>query len=145
MPMTLWWLALLTTLCIYVCYTDIRYRVVSNQSIIWMFPLCLLMLINHGHYTSIVITGCIIVIGFTLFMYNIIAAGDIKLVATLSLAIKPEYILLSICIMLFLGGGVAILYLIYGMFTNLYKVRIRGIPYAIPICLGSLLGIAASL
>lgn len=102
-------------------------------------------MIQNESYTSFSTSFFILVVGFFLFLLKVIAAGDIKLLAALSLAIKPEFIVLSLCCVLVLGGVVALMYLIYGFLTDLQKVRQRGIPYAIPICLGSLLGIAASL
>lgn len=145
MTIQIWWLILFATLCSFVCYTDFRYRKISNQTVSFIFVISLIFLIKNDSYISFLISFLVLIVGFFLFLLKVIAAGDIKLLVALSLAIKPEFVMLSLCVILALGGLIAIMYLIYGFFTDLQQVRQRGIPYAIPICLGSLLGIAASL
>lgn len=141
----LWWLMPLVTLSLYISYTDLVHRIIHNKTILLLFFICISILLKNESYISFLISFLVLIVGFFLFLLKVIAAGDIKLLAVLSLAIKPEFMLLSLFTVLALGGLVAIMYLVYGFFTDLQQVRQRGIPYAIPICLGSLLGIAASL
>ncbi|PMH46901.1 hypothetical protein BCU68_01360 [Vibrio sp. 10N.286.49.B3] len=79
-------------------------------------------------------------------MFRIIAAGDIKLLTAFSLAISPVYLPLTLVIITFIGGVMGIGYYLYGKWSGNEKaVRQRGVPYGVPICLGCLFGIAASL
>lgn len=130
---------------VYICYTDVRQRQIANNAVVVVALLCLSILLVNQQYPALMFSFIILVVGIGLFVLGVIAAGDIKLLAAFSLAIKPEYLLMALGLIVLLGGILAIGYLIYGAITDLKKVRQRGIPYAIPICLGCLFGIAASL
>jgi prepilin peptidase CpaA len=145
MTVNLGWLLTLTALNLYICYTDVKQRQITNGSVLLVALLCLSILVVKQQYLALVFSFIILMVGIGLFVLGIIAAGDIKLLAAFSLAIKPEYLLVTLGLIVLLGGILAVGYLIYGVLTDLKKVRQRGIPYAIPICLGCLFGIAASL
>ncbi|MCV5869464.1 hypothetical protein OFN61_29875, partial [Escherichia coli] len=61
----------------------------------------------------------ILIIGLLLFRFGILAAGDAKLLAILSLGIKPIYMPLTLLGIFFFGGVMAIGYLFYCLFTDL--------------------------
>lgn len=144
MIINLGWLLSLAALSLYVCYTDVRQRQIANGAVLLVALICLVILIVNQQYPALVFSFIILVVGIALFVLGVIAAGDIKLLAAFSLAIKPEYLPITLCLILLIGGIQAVIYLIYGAITDLKTVRQRGIPYAIPICLGCLFGIAAS-
>ncbi len=124
---------------------DVRQRQIANRAVIIVALLSLSILLVNQQYPAVMYTFIIFAVGIGLFLLRVIAAGDIKLLAAFSLAIKPEYLPITLCLILLSGGVLAAIYLIYGAITDLKTVRKKGIPYAIPICLGSLFGIAASL
>ncbi|ACH65319.1 conserved hypothetical protein [Aliivibrio fischeri MJ11] len=87
----------------------------------------------------------ILFVGFILFKFNIIAAGDIKYYAAMSLMIEQQYLLLVTCIILCLGGLQAYCqYCIYKLTGNERWIE-RGVPYGVAISIGSLFGILASI
>ncbi|XDF78123.1 type IV leader peptidase [Aliivibrio fischeri] len=87
----------------------------------------------------------ILFVGFILFKFNIIAAGDIKYYAVMSLMIEQQYLLLVTCIILCLGGLQAYCqYSIYKLTGNERWIE-RGVPYGVAISIGSLFGILASI
>lgn len=89
------------------------------------------------HFNAAVLpyTLGILIVGFGLFCLGILGAGDTKLLAVLSLGISPDLMPFMIYGTILLGGCLAIGYLFYGLATDLAKVRERGVPYAVPICL----------
>lgn len=97
-----------------------------------------------NNYAPIPYSIMVLVFGFVLHTFNILAAGDTKLFFAFSLAILPEFLPLTLFIITALGGVLAVGYYLYGLCTDLDKVKKRGIPYGVPICLGSLFGVAAS-
>lgn len=139
------WLTSLTAISLFICYSDVQQRQIGNNLVWCVALLCLSILVVNQQYQAIMFTFIIFAVGFALFLAGVIAAGDIKLLAAFSLAIKPEYLLSTLGLIVLSGGIVAGIYLIYGVLTDLKTVRKKGIPYAIPICLGCLFGIAASL
>lgn len=140
--MCIWWL--LAIISVFVCYTDIKKRKIENTITIVIFFLCAVKLIVMNNYAPIPYSIMVLVFGFVLHTFNILAAGDTKLFFAFSLAILPEFLPLTLFIITALGGVLAVGYYLYGLCTDLDKVKKRGIPYGVPICLGSLFGVAAS-
>lgn len=87
------------------------------------------------HFNAAVLpyTLGILIVGFGLFCLRILGAGDTKLLAVLSLGISPDFMPLMFYGTIILGGFLATGYLLYGLSTDLAKVRKKGIPYAVPI------------
>ncbi|HIF9407070.1 TPA: A24 family peptidase [Photobacterium damselae] len=139
-----WWF-LLTAISFYICIQDIRLRKISNKSCVVVGSICLILSINQANYSIIPYTITIFIFGFILFLFRIIAAGDIKLISAFSIAIDPQYILLTLICVLFLGGLVAFFQIIWLRVTRKSLNDSLGVPYGIPICIGCLLGIAASI
>jgi prepilin peptidase CpaA len=106
-----------------------------------VFLVCLTLNVIKVGWTSLHHPFCILVIGLVLFYYNLVGAGDVKLASSFSVAVKPEYQLIVALLIFILGGLVAI----FQTISNRYKNKKRGVPYGVPISLGYLLGIAASL
>ncbi|MGF1755855.1 prepilin peptidase [Vibrio makurazakiensis] len=126
-------------------YKDVKIRKISNLqcllALLVTFPLFLL----HGELTSLLHALSIIVLGVFLNQFSILGAGDTKLLAVYSLAIRPEYLWPILFLIICVGGVLSLGYYVYGRLTNIEKVRQRGVPYGIPICIGSYLGVLASL
>ncbi|MGR6831652.1 A24 family peptidase [Aliivibrio wodanis] len=136
-----WWLLLAAISC-FVCYKDISERMISNRVCIAVFVMCSVFCVLTKNYHAITYSILIFIVGFTLFLINIIAAGDIKLASAFSIAVNPKYQLLVITIILLLGGVIAFSQLLWGKYRS--NKNLNGVPYGVPICIGYLLGIAAS-
>lgn len=100
---------------------------------------------EHGRFEQLLMPIPVLGIGALLFYFNIMAAGDSKLLAAFSLMISPSYFLLTVFIILSAGGALAISQWVISQITGNANWVNKGVPYGVPICLGSLLGIAASL
>jgi len=138
------WL-ILVTLSFFICYQDITKRKISNRIVLCVLVVASVLFFYQQNYAVLPYSLLILCVGFILFQFNMIAAGDIKLLTAFSLAITPEIISLTIVVIGFLGGGVAILYYLFGLLTDLQKVKKKGVPYGLPICMGCLFSIAVSL
>ncbi|WP_102562983.1 A24 family peptidase [Vibrio sp. 10N.286.49.B3] len=141
----LWWLSV-ATLSIYISVMDIKHRHISNLVCGLVLILSSMMFVAQQEWQVLIYSGAILIIGFIATIFRIIAAGDIKLLTAFSLAISPVYLPLTLVIITFIGGVMGIGYYLYGKWSGNEKaVRQRGVPYGVPICLGCLFGIAASL
>ncbi len=138
----IWWLLLAAISC-FVGFQDITKRVISNRSCIIVFIVCNIIAVRTGNYQVFLYVAIIFITGFILFLFNIIAAGDIKLAAAFSIAVNPKYQLLVITIILLLGGIIALGQLAWKKYKT--NEKIDGVPYGVPICIGYLFGIAASI
>lgn len=139
-----WWL-FLAIISLWICYQDIAQRTITNKSCIAIFIISALILVEQGSYESIKYSLVIFLIGILLFLLKIIAAGDIKLISAFSVAIAPKYILLTVIVILFLGGVLAIGQVIWIKSSGKSIKTNTGVPYGVPICIGCLFGIAASI
>ena len=138
------WLAL-ALLCCLICSQDFTTRTIANQLILLVLLITLSLSVYQHNYSSLLYSGVLLLFGLILWRYNIMGGGDIKLLVAFSLAIKPDFFPLTLVIITGCGGVLALAYYLFGLFTDLAKVKARGFPYGLPICLGSLFGIAASL
>jgi len=143
--MYLWWLAALAAMAVYVGYFDCRYRRVSNQSVLVTGVLVISLLISMHQPPQWLQASGVLVLGGLLFKLNVLAAGDSKLFSAFSLAIDPSLMGLTLVTIGVLGGGLAMTLWASTKLTADPSWTQRGVPYAVPICLASLLAIAASL
>ncbi|MDW2307261.1 MULTISPECIES: prepilin peptidase [Vibrio] len=127
-----------------ICLNDFMYRTISNFYLSILTIVLFLGWLVQPNWQVWPYTLAILIIGLLLFRFGILAAGDAKLLAILSLGIDPIYMPLTLLGIVFFGGVMAIGYLFYGLFTDLAKVRQRGIPYGVPICLVGGLAIVVS-
>ena len=91
-----------------ICFFDIYKRTIPNKSVVILF-ICLLFSKYYGYldfYFESLLP--IFVIGLLLWKLGVWGAGDVKLIAVLSLFISPSFLLTSILIILVVGGGVAL-------------------------------------
>lgn len=134
---------ILIIVLVFIIINDIKNRTITNRSLLLLFGVVVQIIINQ-QYDTWFYSLLILAIGFGLSLLNIIGGGDVKLLAILALAIKPEFLTLCLFLTVVLGGVVALGYLAYGKLTDMERVRRRGIPYALPICLGCSLGLFMS-
>jgi prepilin peptidase CpaA len=114
---------------------DIYKRSLSNKYILLLLVLILLGWFIRPNWSVLPYTLVILLIGLVLFYFQLLAAGDTKLLAVLSLGIHPDYLPLTLVGITVVGGIMAIGYLLYGLCTDLRAVRQKGIPYGVPISL----------
>ncbi|MFM2589800.1 prepilin peptidase [Vibrio sp. TBV020] len=126
-------------------YQDIKNRKIPNGVVQVIALMGIFFVFNYGRYEQLILPILVLGIGMVLFYFNILAAGDSKLLSAFGLMISPDCFLLTIFIILFAGGALAIAQWIICQLTGNTEWVNKGVPYGVPICLGSLLGIAASL
>lgn len=126
-------------------YQDIRYRRIPNGVVVIVALLGVLFVCQTEQYSHFYNPLIVLAFGTVLFYFNIMAAGDSKLLAAFSLMISPTVMLLAVNVIIFAGGILAIIQCGLSRLTNNTAWTNKGVPYGVPICLGSLLGIAASL
>ncbi|MCG3736047.1 prepilin peptidase [Vibrio cincinnatiensis] len=133
--MKILYLLLMTLILFIVCKSDIASRSIRNQYFIYLGGLLLLGWLTQPNWSVLPYTLAILLIGLVLFYFQLLAAGDTKLLAVLSLGIHPDYLPLTIVGITVIGGIMALGYLLYGLCTDLTAVRQKGIPYGVPISL----------
>ncbi|PQJ65153.1 prepilin peptidase [Vibrio jasicida] len=142
MPLKLWWLLPLATMAFIASYQDIKYRKIPNGVALSVALLGVFFVLSKGEYSHALSS---MVIGAVLFQLRILAAGDSKLLAAFALMIAPQFLPLTIWLIVTLGGVLALTQWLVSQVGNHPAGMERGVPYGVPICLGSLFGIAASL
>jgi len=140
---SIWWLTL-ATICFCVCWRDLKSRIVTNTSVIFLGCVLLTSKIVHGSELYFVNSLLLLLLGMLLWKLGLFGAGDVKLASAFALSIDPEYLLLFLVIMLILGGIEALLYL---LIKKLKPTRIvhDGLPFAIPIVLSGVFSVGASI
>lgn len=131
-------------LLIKVSLNDLKHRTVKHSDLVWLAVLLLLGWFFMPNWQVLSYSLMIIVIGFILFVFRILGAGDTKLLAIVSLGVHPAIMPLMLFGVIILGGLLAISYLVYGCFTDWHTLRERGIPYTIPISISGGICIALS-
>ena len=141
----LWWLIPLAAMAFLASYQDIKYRKIPNGVALSVAVLGVFFVCIERDYSQFLIPLITLCLGMVLFKLNILAAGDSKLFAAFSLMIAPSYVLLTLWVISAIGGVLAIGLWGLSRLTKDTSWIDRGVPYGVPICIGSLLGIAASL
>ncbi|HCG7256527.1 TPA: prepilin peptidase [Vibrio parahaemolyticus] len=138
-------LALLSLpLLLLIAIDDIKSRFIDNRAVVVLGVLILLGWFSQPNWQIWPYTVAIVLGGLLLFQLGVLGAGDTKLLAVISLGIDPAYMPLTLVGIAMVGGVMALGYLLYGLMTDLTKVRQRGIPYGVPICLVGGLAIVVS-
>ncbi|MEZ9338088.1 prepilin peptidase [Vibrio splendidus] len=140
-----WWLIILATISLIVMYKDVKNRTISNLECILVLIVVFPFFLLYGESISLLYVLSIVVIGVVLNQLSILGAGDTKLLAAYSFAIRPDYLWPILFLIVCIGGLLSMVYYVYGRLTNIEKTKQRGVPYGIPICIGSYLGVLASL
>ncbi|AKO31103.1 A24 family peptidase [[Haemophilus] ducreyi] len=119
-------------LLIWLSYTDIRSRIITNKVVLALFCAILpFSWFTQGMVYPMPALICL-VIGFVLFMLGVIGAGDAKLMAVLMLAVPPEYTIFFLFSTTCAGLGLII---IGGLFFRQVIVK-KGLPYGVAISVG---------
>lgn len=131
-------LFLIILLLIRISWTDIRSRLISNN-IVLVLLICIIpfgFLLNGELYITPALVS--LFIGFLLFLFNVIGAGDVKLITVLMLTIPSEQILSFFVFTSFFG----LLLIIIGWLFFKTSIKRNGLPYGVAISLGFLTNLA---
>ncbi|MBI0030866.1 prepilin peptidase [Gilliamella sp. B14384G15] len=122
------WLCLLIS-----CYTDIKYRIISNYIVIVIFALAILNYAFGLGALNYSASGIFLVCGLLMFYCRLVGAGDIKLITVLLITIPAGNVMFFLAVTTFLGLPLAIFAIIYkwlkkveGGITLPYGVAITG-------------------
>lgn len=135
MEMILWGLiGLLSLLLSVLSWQDIRQRILSNKLvlIVLFVVVPLAGLLYHTLYWQTALIT--LIVGFILFLFNIIGAGDIKLLSVLMLLVPPT----DAFGVLFLISLFGLLLIIIGWIGFRQSIKQNGLPYGVAISLGFL-------
>lgn len=135
----------MVTIAFIACYQDIRYRRIANTLVVTLAAIGSVFISFYGLFNHLITALLIVTIGAVLFQLNLLAAGDSKLFAAFSLMIAPKFLLLTVCLMLVIGGVLALYQWSMYRLTGKAEWVSRGVAYGVPICIASLFTIAASL
>lgn len=118
-----------------ICYTDVRQRIISNKVILLLFVLILPY--AYVTFKEVYILNALftLAVGFLLFSFGIIGAGDIKLLAVLMLTVPTQQIMAF----LFLTSFFGFLLIVIGWLFFRQNIKTQGLPYGVAISLGFLL------
>lgn len=127
-------ISICTLLLSVLSYTDIRYRVLSNKLI--LFVSLVVLLLSLLLYQQVFVFSALIclVIGFILFLFNIIGAGDVKLLSALMLMVPADNAF-PLLLLISLWGLIVI---VVGLIFSRQSIKQRGVPYGVAISLGFL-------
>lgn len=124
----------ISIILMFVCYTDIRCRKITNATTLLIFSLSLLLAFYHPEALSLTLLLLLFFLGFVLSLVGVIGAGDVKLVCALSTGLSTT----EIGDFLFLMGMAGIpLTLLTCLYYRLFsRNNVITIPYGIAICSG---------
>ncbi|CQI88230.1 putative tight adherance operon protein [Yersinia rohdei] len=120
-----------------ICYSDIRYRIISNKFVVTIAITALVLSFITYNTVSIVIPLIALLTGYIIFHFNFIGGGDVKLITVLLLTLNAGQSLNFILYTAIMGGVVMII----GMLINRDDIQQRGVPYAVAISGGFLLSL----
>jgi prepilin peptidase CpaA len=134
----------LLLVCIYVCFIDVKLRQIRNSSLLSLLFLQIIFVIFKDplFILSVLIFTSV---GFIIYLFGFIGAGDIKYAAVLSLSLPMELLPQALLLTMLTGGVLAFIYfllhLVRRIKANLYKgmeeVQYNpGIPYGVAISVG---------
>ncbi|MCG3759806.1 prepilin peptidase [Vibrio cincinnatiensis] len=132
------WLAsgcflILSGYCVRILYSDYHYRRIANQDIIYLGIISFIVSLISTNYWGMVTAILFLLLGLVLFIFNLWGAGDVKLLAVLSLAIRPEFVFLNFFSIVLLGGLIAVGLVITAWITKEREIVTSGVPYSFAI------------
>ncbi|MGR5285666.1 A24 family peptidase [Vibrio maritimus] len=124
----------LACVCIYISILDVRFRRITNMSVLGLMALQCSLLIKSEIYLASALV--VLTVGFALFWRRWIAAGDIKLASVLALALPLSQLPMAAILTGLAGGAVSLYYIMANHWFPNRKKRQVGIPYGVAINLG---------
>lgn len=102
------WLCLLVS-----CYTDWKYRTISNKIVIIIFILAVLNFLFGQGELNYGASAIFLICGLLMFYCRLAGAGDIKLITALLITIPVSSVLFFLVVITFFGLPLAIFVIIY--------------------------------
>ena len=130
------WLILLSIhmILFYVCYTDIRWRKITNRASLLLCLLSLLLGFLRPEGPSLIVPAIMFFGGFLISTLGLMGAGDVKLACALAVALLPEEIGRFLLLTGMAGIPLSIvIFIYYRMFRRQDKVTV---PYGVAIASG---------
>lgn len=126
-------LIVVIALLMYCSITDMLYRIIPNRIVFVILMLLLFYIYITGRDCNIILVFIVFLIGLLLYSFNIMGAGDIKLITVLTFIIPDSgdfifFLLLTSLI----GGGMAVT----GCLLPVLKYKEKGVPYGVAITTG---------
>ena len=95
------------------CYTDIKYRIISNYIVIIVFVLAILNYVFGLGALNYSASGIFLVCGLLMFYCRLAGAGDIKLITVLLITIPSNSVLFFLLAIAIFGLPIAIIAILY--------------------------------
>ncbi|WP_264652081.1 prepilin peptidase [Candidatus Symbiopectobacterium sp. NZEC151] len=124
----------ISVILIFVCYTDIRFRQITNVTTLLIFLLSLLLAFHHVDDLSLIILSLLFCVGFVFSVAGVIGAGDIKLVCALSTGLSTPHIGDFLLLTGMAGIPLTLLTCLY--YRVFSKQNVITVPYGVAICCG---------
>lgn len=139
-----WWSGV-AIIFIYICVSDIKYRTINNRTIalinLWFVGYVLLF--SQFQWLTVGTYVFVVLIGVILSYFNMLGAGDSKLMAAISLALTPYQFAYFVLLTFLIGGVLALFYLILSSaLKKRVKVSEHGIPYGVAISIAGMFMLA---
>ncbi|TCP12405.1 prepilin peptidase CpaA [Bisgaardia hudsonensis] len=120
---------------LWVSWTDIKTRTISNEAVIALL-LCVILLAWLDYGTVFLFPSVTtLIIGFILFLFKVIGAGDVKLMSVLMLTTPNEQVMSFLFLTTVVFG---LLLIIFGWIFFRQSIKQQGLPYGVAISLGFL-------
>lgn len=125
----------ISLLLIVIAWQDIVRRTITHRNLLFLLLLLIPLLLLRHQTPNISAALLILLVGFVLFMVNVIGGGDVKFVSLLSLSLPHREVIIFLYTIAFLGGIVTLTGLIF--FRR--QIREQGVPYGVAISLAYIL------
>ena len=119
------------------CYTDIKYRIISNYIVIIVFVLAILNYVFGLGALNYSASGIFLVCGLLMFYCRLAGAGDIKLITVLLITIPSNSVLFFLLAIAIFGLPISIIAILYKWLKKI-KDGIT-LPYGVAITGGYIL------
>jgi len=136
-------LLLVLSFCLVICVvSDLRRRVIEHWviAVITMLGGSIVYWAQLSVGNALIQAGLVLLAGFILFWLGVCGAGDVKLLAAISLAVSEQWWPWMLFLMAILGGLVA-LGLLLASWLGKPEWRAMGVPYALAIAPSGMLAI----
>lgn len=128
---------------LFICISDIQKRQIPNRHLIICFGLMVVLCLSNKWYWSFPWIVLVLAFGFFIWLIGGWGAGDAKLLAILSLLVKPEFYFYTLCLILMSGGVFALASSLVRKFS--LKNGFNTVAYGVPIVIGCMCGFVLSI
>lgn len=119
----------------FIAFQDITHRTISHRSLLALAFVLFPLLFTFHQPVNYLAPIMVLVVGFLLFILNVIGGGDVKLIAVLSVTLSFAHLTDFLMLTAIIGGVVAL----FGLIFFRQKIRQQGVPYATAITLSFIL------